>query len=288
MAKKLKAKTLIQASRGDVFFVEPEKLTRITDAKHPLFDPRVHKPFNERYVRLMLTRGFKRSQALTVRKNGGQLEIVDGRQRHLAACEANRRIRAEGGETFLKVPVIFDISKFDVDAAETMIIATYMREQDDVIATAEKVLDYMTKFGRTEADASAVFGISEKTVKTYLTLVQLATPVRDAVLRGQLSPTAAVKEFATASREEQVKRLQTVIDSAPAKRAAAKERTPGAEKVESPIARLRRLYRTEEAMAQLTARERAILDWVFGLLLPCAMQEASMKLTGFFDALQKK
>ncbi len=287
------SKTAIEGTRGTIFFIEPEKLTRVIEEKHPLYDVRVHKPFNEGYVQLMLKKGFKKTQVLTIRKNGPLLEIVDGRQRHAAALEVNKRRRA-AGEPEVKIPVMLEIAKSDVEAAETMIIATYMREQDDVITAAEKVVDYMTKFSRTDEDAALIFGVTTKTISTYETLVQLSAAVKKAVREARISAHAAVAAFGGMTREDQEKNLERVLESAPARKSKGGSNGETGEgtgekknKKDSPIARLRVVFRNEGTMDALSKRERTLVEWMFGKVSMGDLMGAHPALAEAIDVAQK-
>jgi len=274
------SKTAIDAKRtGAIFLVDPDKITRVTDPKHPLYDPRVNDPAPGWLVKAIQRKGYKKSQHVVLRKNGPLLELVDGRGRHAAVLEVNKLLEAEGQPT-IKIPAVLEMAKSDVEAAETMLIATYLRRQDDVITTAEKVVDYMQKFGRSAEDASVIFRVTTKTVSTYETLVQLSEAVKNAVRKRRISAHEAVKAFKDMTREEQTQNLERVLETAPGGGRARDEEDEGEgegdgegsgggggrtkkPKVTSPIARLRKIARSEGAMEALSKRERVMIEWIF-------------------------
>lgn len=293
------AKTAIEASRGDTtFLIEPEKLFRVTDKAHPLYDPRVQWPVDEKLIASIETLGFKKNQFLILRKNGPHLEIVDGRQRHTAILEVNRRRVAKGLEP-LKVPVALEKAKNDVEAAETMIITTFLRRDDDVITAAEAVTDYMQKFGKNAKEASVRFGLTTKTIGTYETLVQLSDAVKNAVRKGLIGAHDAVEAFSGMTREDQAKNLERVLASAPSRRTGkggdAEEGeggegapdAPKKNKKDSPIARLRLIYRSEAAIEALSKRERTFVEWLFGKANLVDMMEVHPALAEAIEGAKK-
>jgi ParB family chromosome partitioning protein len=254
---------------GTVFLIEPEKLTRVTDTKHPLYDPRVHnKPAQWLINRISNPSvGYDQTQVIVLRKNGSLLEIVDGRHKHAAAMEVNRLRREEFGDqaVLIKVPVILKKAKSDAEYAETMLVTTYLRTADTVLLAAEKMVDYMQKFGRSEAEAAEVFGISTATVKIYQKLMELSDAVKKAVKEERISAHDAVKTFYEMTREDQEKNLEATLASSPKAGGKKDPSNPeGKAKKASPISRLRKIFRDEAAMESLSARERAILNWVYG------------------------
>lgn len=260
-------KALDLAQCGTVFLADPTELTRVTDVAHCLYDPRVHDAPAEWLINRIERKGYDQTQVIIVRKNGDLLEIVDGRHKHAAVLEINRRRTAELGDqaVLIKVPVIRQKAKSDVEFAETMLITTYLRKADSVILAAEKLFDYMQKFGRSREEAAEVFGLSVATVKVYEKLMELSEPVKDAVRQERISAHDAVKTFSGMTREAQAKNMEAVLASSPAaNRGKADPTNPTGKKKTSAASRLRSVFRDEAAMESLSARERAMLGWFFG------------------------
>lgn len=275
-------KTSIDAKRGTMFLVEPENLFVATDPEHPLYDPRANKPISAEMVASILAKNV--IEPIIVRKNGKTLEVVDGRQRTKNAVEANKRLRAEGAPT-LCVPVIVR-KEDDVEAYETSVSLNEIREDDDVITKAEKAAK-LTKMGRTEAEVARAFGVTLITIRTWSRIFDLAPQVRTAIKNGDVGASEAVKELAELTREEQVTKLDKMRESSPAARKSERRAANGKAngksegKKSSPISRLRRLYRDEEAMGHLSPREKVLIAWLFAEATAGDLVEAMPRLSGF-------
>ena len=256
------AKTAIDASRSNVYNVDPEKLTLIEDPNHPLYDPRVDMPIQEKMVKSIITNGV--IEPLIVRKNGKIVEVVDGRQRVKNACEANKRLSSEGRDT-LKVPVIFRNEK-DAVAASTGVLLNEIRKDDDVLTKAEKA-DRLRNLGRNNEEIAESFGVTTKTIATWAKFSVLSNAVLKAISDDKISAYDAVSNFSEMSREEQNEALDKVIESS-AKNGKGKGKKKGDDdgkgKGESPVKRLRMFYRSETAMAALNEKERTLIAWIFG------------------------
>ena len=82
-----------------MFHLPPEDLVLILDKDHPLYDERVELPPDESVVLNMMKYGVR--VALEVRKDGPEIQVVDGRRRTINARETNRRLVAEGRDPLL-------------------------------------------------------------------------------------------------------------------------------------------------------------------------------------------
>ena len=72
-----------------------------------------------------------------------------------------------------------------------------------------------------------------------------------------------MKSLGKLDRDEQVKSLPALIESAPTKRSrGGKDEKP--KKKVSPVGRLRTIYRSEDIMSALSKREQALIGWIFG------------------------
>jgi ParB family chromosome partitioning protein len=268
------SKTAIDAKRGTHFLVEPESLMLVTDTDDALYDPRVENAVSEEMVASILSHGV--IEPVIIRKNGMRLEVIDGRQRVKNAIEANKRLKKDGAPT-LAIPAILR-REDDADAFEISVMLNEIREQDGILVKAEKA-KRLLDMGRTEKDIAQAFGVTGVAVRTWLRVLDLSAAVKAAVKRGDISASEAVKELADLPREEQVKKLETLIASATMTARNRRSRDEDSESDDddgeeeiignrkrkiSPVSRLRGLYRSESAMSQLTERERVLLGWIFG------------------------
>lgn len=191
------------AGRDELLWFRPEDLVVVTDPKHPLYDERVNLPLSEALVLSVMADGV--IEAITVRKNGETsdgtpiVEVVFGRQRVRAACEANRRFKAQRKELIL-VPATRRRGE-DADLFGVMITENEQRQDDTPLARARKCARYM-QFGKSELDASIRFGVTTTTIRSWLALLECAPEVQALVEKGEMPASIAVK-LAKLPREEQ-------------------------------------------------------------------------------------
>lgn len=278
------AKQAIDAKRGTIFLVEPENLTIITDPKHPLYDPRVELPVSDDMVNSILSKGV--IEPVIARKNGDTIEVTDGRQRTRCAIEANKRLRAEGAPT-IQVPVILR-RESDAEAFETSVVLNEIRRNDDVLTKAAKA-GRLSSFGQSDAQIAVAFGVTVVTVRNWLKLLDLAPVVQKAVKSGQLGAIEAVKALGGLTREAQKERLPAILETAPKRRKTDKGEAQGGGDEggkgiveESPMKRLRALYRSEAAMQALTNREVALMSWVYGKITQGDLLASIPRMGKFF------
>lgn len=196
------SKTAIDAPRGNVFLLEPEKLVLVTETDHPLYDPRVHDDPEESLIRNIMVYGV--IEPVIVRVNGDAVEVVAGRQRVKASIEANKRLYAEGKEK-IRIPCIVRRGQ-EADLFGVTVSENEQRRDDNPLAKADKA-QRLLNMGKTEEDVAIAFGVSTQTIKNWLKLQELSAPVRNAVERGEISATAA-GELAGLSGEEQKARME--------------------------------------------------------------------------------
>lgn len=266
--KSNKSKTAMPgASRGNLFYAAPEDLYIEYDKSSPYYDRRVEEPLSENRIELMIKKGVWKN--VVCRKDGERFHVVDGRSTVRHAIEANKRIKERGGDEIIKVPVT--VRK--VSDEELMEVATFLnehRKDDGVLAKAERAKSLLER-GRTEADLARLFDVTQVTITNWLKVLDLSAKVQAAVRRGDISAHDAVKSLSHLPRAEQDAQLADVIASAPKKGAPRRKGSTDGDgesqdkpkRGQTPIARLRKIYRDEEALQALTPQTRAVLDWVF-------------------------
>jgi len=199
-------KTALEAKRGNIFLIEPERLTLVTDRGSPLFDPRAEDAPDEAMVANVAMYGI--IEPVVVRKNGEKIEVVAGRRRVAAALEANRRLAENGMKTML-VPVIIRGGE-DADIFGVMISENEIRQDDSMVRKGEKCRKLLN-LGYTVNSIAAVFGVTRQAVDNWLAADELPEPIRTAVEGGEVSATAAIK-LSGFSREEQERRFEDLKD----------------------------------------------------------------------------
>jgi ParB family chromosome partitioning protein len=202
--------------RGNVLFFNPDQLTLIEDAKHPLYDPSVDLPIDHAMVDSIVEHGV--IEPIVVRLAGrtkkGEpiIEVVDGRQRVKNAAEANRRLEAAGKEEVL-VPAIARRGE-DADLFGVM-ASTLIRRREDPVEQARKIAKLIA-MGRTEVQAAASFGMSRTALRLRLALLEASKVVQDAVRAETISIDDGGK-IAKLPRDEQEAALEKSIAAKPGK-----------------------------------------------------------------------
>ena len=197
-------KTAIDAKRGNVFMLPPERLTLIYDRAHPLYDPRVEDEPPENMVMNIAMHGVL--EPVLVRKNGEAIEVIAGRGRTKATIEANRRLTAEGKLPIL-IPVIVK-GGTDADMFGVMISENEIRREDTMIVKGGKARKLLN-MGYTIQQIAVTFGVTRQAVNSWLAVNELPKPIKDAVEAGEITATAAL-QLSDHSREEQVKRFEDI------------------------------------------------------------------------------
>jgi ParB family chromosome partitioning protein len=213
-------KTAIDAPRSNLFLVEPEKLTLITDKTHKLYDPRVERPLNEGLVLSMLAGGA--FDPVLVFKDGEKLVVIDGRQRVKAAMEANKRIESKKSGPSIRLEVI--VKKADEGIIFALQSAANENRQETTDLERAKILQRMMGFGFNEAEAGQWLGFDKARVKRILSLLDCDKKVQDAVQAGVISSTAAA-QLSTLERVKQVVELDKLIAESGGKRVRVRAAT---------------------------------------------------------------
>jgi len=199
-------KTAIDAQRGTIFMVPPERLALVTDRNNPLYDPRVEDAPDESMVANIAMHGIL--EPVLVRRNGQAIEVVAGRGRTKAAMEANRRLTTEGKKPLL-VPVLIRGGS-DADLYGVMIAENEIRRDDTMLSKGAKARKLL-HLGYTVPQIAVTFGATRQAVDQWLAAEELPQPIKDAVEAGEIKASAALQlARAGLSRDEQVKCFEEV------------------------------------------------------------------------------
>ncbi len=257
-------KQALDAARVNLYIMEPEQLTIVTDPAHPLYDERIKLPLDEQLVKNIMVYGVK--IPVLVRKNGDEVQVVDGRQRVRAAIEANKRLGKEGGLA-VKVRVVLEKGS-DAELVGVGILTNEHRQGDSVLTKARKakrLLDIDP-----DADKCAlVFGVTKVQLNRWLKLLDLDPKVQEAIEKEEIPAMAAVA-LAELPRDQQLTELKNLKEEAAGSgkkvtvsktKRAAKKAAGGDAKHERPSMRvLQRLY----ASKQLDDDDNTFLGWILG------------------------
>ncbi|HDR8930461.1 TPA: ParB N-terminal domain-containing protein [Burkholderia vietnamiensis] len=249
------------AGKSNVLFFDPDALTLITDPSHPLFDRRALLPFDEAMVRNIRHRGVLETILVHKDPETGDVIVVDGRRRVIAAREANRRLR-EAGEAPVMVPALPKRGKKS-ELAGMMVATNEHREHDSPINRAEK-MQRLRDLGYDDEQIAAEFRIEPPTVAASLRLLDCTSAVRDALEADQITVSHALK-LAKLSPEQQREKVAALIAAADGKEGHAKARAQKAALMGDAAPRMRTRKQIMAELVSATGERADALRWVLGL-----------------------
>lgn len=195
-----------QQNKKDIRYFDPAAL-KVAEEGSPRFDPRSKRPFEEAMVLSIMEKGVV--QPLVIYADGDDAYVGIGHQRRINAIEANRRLVAQGKPPVL-VPCLLrkedDIGILVIRAMENNI-----RSGDSIMERA-KAMQQLQERGATTKDLAISFGCTDQTVRNTLDLLDCDAKVQRKVVSGELPAIAATK-LAKLPREEQVKRLDKMLET---------------------------------------------------------------------------
>jgi len=266
-------KQAVDAPRGATTFkFDPSDLRIIgldTDdgEEHPLWDPTASEPVSEAFARELDENG-QLEPVLFARAGEGEADVVAGRRRVKGIRLVNmwRKDRPSDGSQGPSEPMVVTAILHDGDAkalARAVASENANRKDHSLLEKAASVKRLIEQFGVTLEEAATTFGTTSQTVKNRLALLNTCKVVQQAIVKGEINVTSAVK-LAGLSKEDQLSALETLkkegATSAVAARVArkAKRKKAGgkAAKVETnaypvPGKRLRRKIVEHEDAANL-------------------------------------
>jgi ParB family chromosome partitioning protein len=146
---------------------------------------------------------------ILVVRDGDHPIVFDGRQRVIAAREANRRLREAGREP-IRVP--FLIKRVDEGKATLIgVILNEHRIEDDVLTKASKAQS-MLDMGLPVARVAASFRVDKQTIDAWVSLLSLHPDIKGRLRAGKIGITACAR-LATLSKDEQLEELEKLLAS---------------------------------------------------------------------------
>ncbi|MCA8249156.1 ParB N-terminal domain-containing protein [Burkholderia multivorans] len=249
------------AGKSNVLFFDPDALTLITDPDHPLFDRRALLPYDEALVRNIRHRGVLETILVHKDPETGEVVVVDGRRRVIAAREANRRLRDEGLAPIM-VPALPKRGK-QAELAGMMVATNEHREHDSPINRAEK-MQRLRDLGYDDEQIAAEFRVEPPTVAASLRLLDCTAAVRDALEADQINVSHALK-LAKLSPDEQREKVKALIDAAEGKQGHERSRAQKAALTGDAAPRMRTRKQISAELAKSTGERAAALRWVLNL-----------------------
>lgn len=146
---------------------------------------------------------------IIVRKNGDEVEVVDGRRRIIHARVVNEQ-REKEGRPLLQVPVLVKRGS-EADLVGMMISANEIRKDDSISVKSQKAI-WLENQGKTPEEIALHFGVTETAVKSWLRFGDLHKDVQDAVEEKKLSASAALP-LADLKKKEQPEALEELLAS---------------------------------------------------------------------------
>lgn len=251
------------SGRVDLPLFEPENLVVVNDPKHPLFDKRAMRPINEGFIKNIMARGVM--EPILVRRNGDTVEVVAGRRRTLAAIEANKRIREQGGQT-IRVLGIWKHGD-DANLLGMMIAENAHREAETIPDKAEKAARLLD-LGKTKAEVADDFDCTVTALDGWLKFHDMDPKLQEAVRNNEIAYEVALT-LVGVKREKQVVHLEKLKEAGTTKGSKGKKAGEAAtgtirQRVRS-IVEVRALkVRFEEAKGKGIPSGQEVLDWILG------------------------
>ncbi|MDN7419543.1 ParB/RepB/Spo0J family partition protein [Burkholderia dolosa] len=249
------------AGKSNVLFFDPDTLTLITDPAHPLFDRRALLPYDEAMVRNIRHRGVLETILVHKDPETGEVIVVDGRRRVIAAREANRRLRDEGLAPIM-VPALPKRGK-QAELAGMMVATNEHREHDSPINRAEK-MQRLRDLGYDDEQIAAEFRVEPPTVAASLRLLDCTAAVRDALEADQITVSHALK-LAKLSPDEQREKVKLLIAAAEGKQGHERSRAQKAALTGDAAPRMRTRKQVLAELERATGERAAALRWVLNL-----------------------
>lgn len=258
MTKKTKPskQAIAGASRVNAFRLSPEALVKSVKiigrdtphklGEHPLSNKSACLPPKRSIVNSMKVHGWK-GGVVTLRKDGADFLVADGRKRIVAARVANEELEFEDSEMRI-FPVALVEKAEDGDVATTMVIMNAMREEEDVLEKGRNALQLL-KFGKSMPEVAAAFGVSITAVEQWIKVPSdCAAEILDAIEQKVVSGSVAL-ELAALPREQQLVEFEKLKSEGKLTVAAAKEtvrkvRPAGGKKF--PLAAVRKICQLAE------------------------------------------
>ena len=219
-ASKDARKTHGAEKKGDIFYIDPEKLTLVTDPESDAYDRRVHDEPSEKFILNVMHYGVQ--TPIKVRRNteSGETEVLWGRGRTKALREANKRLIKRGEDPKL-MPFVVVRSARGAELVGMIISENEQRRPDTAMNRAEKAARMIDR-GASHEDAAIALGLETGQVKNLLALLGAPKFVRHAVEAEQVTLSNGIKAAKLAEKEGPDagrKLIEKLIEHAP--------RTPG-------------------------------------------------------------
>jgi ParB family chromosome partitioning protein len=196
----------------EVEFIDPVQLiivgldTDHAEGAHPLYDQRAFLETDEALIKNIMAYGVQ--VPVIVRREAGQIVVVDGRQRVKASREAAKR-QSEAGSFAVKVPVM----EAQGDDKRLVGIMNLTNENRTPTEMLEKCFNAvrMRDMGADVDEIAITFGRSKTTIKGWFDLASASPKIHAALKSGKVSTSAATQIAKLGTREEQETELEKLL-----------------------------------------------------------------------------
>jgi len=193
------AKSPLGGNRRTHNMVSPSKLVVVTDKTHALYDERCKLQLNKELAESIRVHGVR--EPLSVKIEGNELLVVDGRQRLKAALHVAKTNKS------LKIPVI-EAKGSEQALGELVSVFNSNRVIDDPITEANKLQRMMDR-GSSKKECAVAMGFSVKTVERRLKLLTLDPKVQLKVKTGAMTSDEALALLGESKEDQQAASRRT-------------------------------------------------------------------------------
>jgi ParB-like chromosome segregation protein Spo0J len=202
-------KTAFDASRENVYMLDPHEVFIETDPSKPDYDSRVSLPLPATFVASIRTHGV--IQPIVVRKDGDKAVCVAGRQRVRALRLVNET--REPGTPARTIPARIRKGT-SIDHQLVREVENSQRQDDSPVERARKAVVMLNAGIPVESLLIAFACDTRRQFDDLCALVDLAKPVQEAIVEWRL-PVSAAAILGPMSHEQQVERLEGLVVAAP-------------------------------------------------------------------------
>jgi len=176
-------------NKSSYYWYFPEEIERITDPRDPLFDPRVLLPADPGLVDSILEHGVQ--EPIAIVRRGAKLFLADGRRRHAAVEEANRRLKRAGNDkdSLIRLPCLHVRG---VKPEDAMVIRHSHRLDESTIERAMKA-EAMRARGYDDEQIASKHGKSVATIELWKHAMRAPHDAIEKCKSGELSFQALVE-----------------------------------------------------------------------------------------------
>lgn len=215
------------AERATIFKMRPEDVVIIgvdTDhgPEHPLYDERAFLPLKEETILSIQALGVLQVAKIVVMEIATKADktvrrravCVDGRRRTLHSREANKRLRKVGEPEIIIRVEAENAKKISEEMLSLGMIAMNEREEDPVLVRAAKA-ERMLQRGLDKKKVAIAFGVTTHTIDEWCKIRSVTAPVRKALEKGTITPSAAAVLADLPKDEQETKLAELVASGAP-------------------------------------------------------------------------